>query len=95
MAEKGSKVGLKIKNIDPCRSVNLSNLFKVDINKSSYNQADQKTIKLSTIHVQSVKNKDLILHQYICDNKIDLCILTEIWSTDRDTDKIWISLYFT
>ena len=41
--------------------------------------------------MQSVKNKDLILHQYICDNKIDLCILTETWLTDSDTDKVWIS----
>ena len=41
--------------------------------------------------MQSVKNKDMILHQYICDNKIDLCILTETWLTDSDTDKVWIS----
>ena len=41
--------------------------------------------------MQSVKNKDLILHQYICDNKTDLCILTETWLTDSDTDKVWIS----
>ena len=41
--------------------------------------------------MQSVKNKDMILHQYICDNKIDLCILTETWLTDSDIDKVWIS----
>ena len=41
--------------------------------------------------MQSVKNKDLILHHYICYNKIDLCILTKIWEKDSDTDKIWIS----
>ena len=40
---------------------------------------------------KSVKDKDLILHQYICDNTIDLCILTETWLTGSDTDKIWIS----
>ena len=48
-------------------------------------------MKLSTINVQSVKNKDLIIHQYICYNKIDLCALTEAWLTDSDTDKVWIS----
>ena len=41
--------------------------------------------------MQSVKNKDMILHQYICDNKIDLCILTETWLRDSDIDKVWIS----
>ena len=50
-----------------------------------------KTRKHSTINVQSVTNKDLILHQYICYNKIYLCILTETWLTESDTDKIWIS----
>ena len=86
--KRGSKVGLKTKNIELHRSVNL---IKVDINNLPHNQADQKTIKLSTINVQSVKNKDLILHEYIYDNKIDLCILTETWLTDSDTGKIWIS----
>ena len=33
---------------------------------------------------------DMILHQYICDNKIDLCILTETWLTHSDIDKVWI-----
>ena len=33
----------------------------------------------------------MILHQYICDNKIDLCILTETWLTDSDIDRVWIS----
>ena len=36
-------------------------------------------------------NKDLILHQYICYNKIDPCILTKTWLTDSDIDKVWIS----
>ena len=89
--KRGSKCGLKTKNIELFRSVNLSNLIKIDINNLPHNQADQKTIKLSTINVQSVKNKDLILHQDICENKTDLCILTETWLTDSDTDKVWTS----
>ena len=89
--KRGSKVGLKTKNIVLHSSVNLSNLIKVDINNLPCNQAYQKTTKHSTINVQSVKSKDLILHQYICDNKIDLCILTETWLRDRDTDRVWIS----
>ena len=48
-------------------------------------------IKLSTINVQSVKNKDMILHQYVCGNKIDLCLLIETWLTDSDIDKVWRS----
>ena len=91
--KRGSKAGLKTKKkkTEPYRAVNLSSLIKVDINNLPCNQADQKTIRLSIIDVQSVKNKDLILHHYICDNKIDLCILTETWLTDIHTDKIWKS----
>ena len=86
--KRGSKVGRKGKNMDQHRSANLNDLIKIDINKLPRNQANQKTFKLSTINVQSVKNKELILHQYICDNKIDLCIFTETWLTDSDTDKV-------
>ena len=89
--KRGSKAGLKTKNTEPCSSVNLSNQIKVNINNLPCSQADQKTIRLSIINVQSIKNKDLILHHYICDNRMDLCILTEIWLTNSDTDKIWKS----
>ena len=33
----------------------------------------------------------MILHQYVCDSKIDLWLLTETWLTDSDIDKVWIS----
>ena len=85
--KRGSKVGLKTKNTERHRSVKLSNLIKIYINNLLCNQAGQKTIKLSTINVQPFKNKDLILYQYICDNKSDLCILTETWLTDSDIEK--------
>ena len=55
------------------------------------NHAYKKTIKPRTINVQSVKKKDPMLHRCICDNKVDLCTLTETWLTDSDTDKVWIS----
>ena len=89
--KRGSKAGLKTKSTELCRSVNLSNLIKVYINSLPHNQADQKTIRLSIINVQSIKNKDLIPHHYICNNKIDLCILTDTWLTDSNTEKIWKS----
>ena len=33
----------------------------------------------------------MILYEYIWDNKIDLCLMTETWLTDSDTDKGWKS----
>ena len=46
-------------------------------------------IKISTINVQSIKGKDLILRNYIDTNKIDLCVMSETWLTSQDSDKIW------
>ena len=89
--KRGSKVGSISKNINQQRSANRSNLIKINTDEFPRNQVNQKTIKLSTINVQSVKNKDMIIHQYVCDNKIDLCLLTETWLTDSDIDKVWIS----
>ena len=86
--KRGSNVGLKTKDTELCRSVNLRNLIKMDINKMPCNQGVQKTIRLSTINVQFIKNKDLILHPYICDNKINLGMLKEIWLAKCDADKI-------
>ena len=66
--KRGSKAG-RSKMIDHQRTVNLCNLIRINSDKLSRNGADQKTIKLSTINVQSVKNKDMILFEYIWDNK--------------------------
>ena len=33
----------------------------------------------------------MILHQHICDNEIDLCVLTETWLSSKQNDKIWQS----
>ena len=43
------------------------------------------------VNVWSVKNKDLFLHQHICDNGIDVCVLTETWLSSKPDDKMWQS----
>ena len=88
--KRGSKAG-RNKIIDHQRTVNLSNLIRINSDELLKIGSDQKTIKLSTINVQSVKNKDMNLYEYIWDIKIDLCLMTETWLTDSDTDKGWKS----
>ena len=58
--KRGYKVGSMSKHIDQHRSANLSNLIRINTDELPRNQANQKNIKLSTINVQSVKNKDII-----------------------------------
>ena len=40
--------------------------------------------------VQSVKNKQLILHQFLLESNIDLCVLTETWLRDTEADQVWL-----
>ena len=38
---------------------------------------------------QSIKNKDLIVHEHLVSNSIDFGILTETWLTDSLDDLVW------
>ena len=67
----------------------MSNLINIKTSTSSvYNCLE---VRIATVNVQSVKNKDLILHQHICDNGIDLCVLTEMWLSSKQDDITWQS----
>ena len=37
-------------------------------------------------NIQSIKNKQLILHQCMVENNINLCVLTETWLKDTEAD---------
>ena len=41
-------------------------------------------------NIQSIKNKQLILHQYLVENSINLCVLTETWLCDTEADQVWL-----
>ena len=65
---------------------NLSN-----INMSIKIDSNYLEVRNALVDVQSVKIKDLVLHQHICDNRIDLCVLTETWLSSKPNDKTWQS----
>ena len=71
------------------RYADLSNL--INIKTSTKSVPNYLEVRIATGNVQSLRNKDLILHQHICDNKIDLCVLTETWLSSKQNDKIWQS----
>ena len=41
-------------------------------------------------NVQSIKNKDAVLHEFISDNDIDVSCVTETWLSSSDNDKVWL-----
>ena len=40
------------------------------------------------VNIQSIKNKQLILHEYLVENNINLCVLTETWFIDTEADQV-------
>ena len=62
---------------------------------SIYNKPEQGSrdnISILLIHAQSIKNKDILLAEYIHDINIDVCVVTETW-LDKNSDEVnaWIS----
>ena len=41
-------------------------------------------------NIKSIKSKQLILHQYLVENYINLCVLIETWLSDTETDQVWL-----
>ena len=56
---------------------NESNL--VQIKCESLDKKHNKNIRISTINTQSIRNKDILLHNHLCYNDMDMCIASETW----------------
>ena len=69
------RAGVRSRKQQNPRYADLSNL--INIKTSTKSVSNYSEVKITTANVQSMKNKDLILHQHICDNEIDLRVLTE------------------
>ena len=42
------------------------------------------------VNIQSLKNKYPALRHYLTDNQIHICVTTETWLKNSDTDEIWL-----
>jgi exonuclease III len=68
------------------RNINRSNLININNNtepKKLYKIPEK--IKICTINVQSIKNKQSVVRNYIIEEKIDFSILTETWLQPEDS----------
>ena len=86
---RGYRAGVRCRKQQNSRYADLSNL--INIKTSTKSVSNYLEVKIATANVQSIKNKDLILHQHICDNEIDLCVLTETWLGNKQNDNTWKS----
>ena len=86
---RGCRAGARSRKQQNPRYANLLNL--INIKTSTKRVSNYLDVKIATANVQSIRNKDLILHQHIGDNEIDLCVLTETWLGNKQNDNIWKS----
>ena len=79
--------GRKPCNINTKRGINKSNLININIVEPTFSQTPTN-IHLSLLNAQSLKNKELMIIDYITQSNLDVCVVTETWF--KDTDKMWI-----
>ena len=74
--------------------VELESLTIVNINedKAHLQVNSSSNIKVTLANIQSIKNKDLILYDYLQCNDTDICILTETWLKNTDGNEIWLDM---
>ena len=87
---RGKRINRHLDIIRPCKT-NPKNLVRVSIEVKISKYQPDRSLTFSLLNAQSFKNKDLIIHCQIVQNKIDILLLTETWLTSKEIDKIWIS----
>ena len=51
--------------------------------------SNDDNMQLALINAQSLRSKELILYDYIREDNIDICIVTETWIQNREEEKAW------
>ena len=70
--------------------INYSNLHTIKLIRNQ-DWEHVKTIRIATINMHSIKNKDLLLSEQLDKLDIDLAELTETWLKDTPEDKEWLT----
>ena len=69
----------------------MNNLTQIQLNKNDFSskQNRPKEIKFGLLNCRSVRNKPLIIHDYVIENDFDILAITESWlSKDNDLNVI-------
>ena len=74
--------------------VDLESLIAVNINedKTQLQGNSSSNINGTLANIQSIRNKDLMLYDYLQSNDTDICILTETWLQNCNSDEIWLDM---
>ena len=47
-------------------------------------------LTLSLLNAQLIRNKELVLYGQLIHHDVDICILTETWLSENDSDITWL-----
>ena len=72
---RGCRAGARSRKQQNPRYANLCNL--INIKTSTKSVSNYLEVNIAIANVQSIKNKDLMLHQHMCNSEMDLCVPTE------------------
>ena len=88
---KHSRIRLK-SHTDIIRSTRAcqQNLIQIKLESHLSDYQPGKHITLALMNMQSIKNKEELVHSILEDNKVDIAVVTETWLNLSDTDRIWI-----
>ena len=69
-------------------TLNINNLINISCDDRGSN-SNRDNIWIALINAQFLRSKELLLYDYIRENNIKMCIVTETWLQNRDEDKAW------
>ena len=89
---RGHRGGVKKRSLLERRHINHNNLTNIKLLKDHWilKGLSKTQMHLGSINIRSVKNKDVILTDYLSDNQVDAVIVTETWLKTTEEDNIWI-----
>ena len=85
---RGKWVGKQTAKDHLMKCINHKNLISMKTEQSILQH--DKFFTLATVNTRSIKGKDQDLHQYLTENNIDICTVTDTWLSNADVDKLWL-----
>ena len=84
---KKRKPKSKVKDVEK-RHIERGNLAVINFesDRQQANRLKENNIGISTANVRAIKYKEDLLTEYLHNNKIDICVVTETWLYEEDSD---------
>ena len=70
--------------------VNSSNLIHIKMDTKQSMKDLKLNLTLSLLNAQLIKIKGLLIHGQLIHHNVDICILTETWLSENDSERTWL-----